>query len=855
MNFLFRAIQFGFMHIWPALVLFFSAVVLTPHDVGTIALLMSVATLFRPLVGLSLGRTAIRYSGEGFAEGGRARMEQILNLAAKLGLILSLLGVAGAVAAVAGMNRVYELDASSRTLLMGVIFIYFYGITEFFDGILRASGEFKALAVSILLSRMLGIGLFLCVLPFIPDIDVMLGFMAFAEAAGVALLARKIIRMLKAPAIPHLPFVSAEAWQLIRYSLPVIINALSVYFYARAMVMIAGLYDSTINIGGFEMAVQATNLPMAVTIVCSTVLSPAVARLVASGGDGHKRAEDVVSYGAAFSVWVNGLATVYFLLVGPFVFLWVFPDQPLAAVILAILAPLIAAKAYAQILSGEISIAAGAAGTAAQITLVFGVLTVAAGAFMSAWMGVQGAAIAMLVTHTGAVIASVVILQRKTRLFLRYRSKATLLTALIVAVPTAAVTLPLRDQPALAALAGTAVFVLTALLVLAAAFKYKLSMAEPLRDGLRMLKSKDAGKAIEYDDLKAVHPDMGQNPASFRRALVDLAARRSPAGVAFWLEGRGEAGAIPLQDHADIVYTFAMLDMADQIPADAAEKYAAHLADLRLFARAEGKLPASGKPVNAHLTAYLLAAVRLLEQHGKLVPPPALYTGWQLDQLIDKRKVPLWPWPWTHHIWRVSHWIGGIPSILLHLAHSGHVKWATEDLVQEVLSASEKHIIDVRTGLLRPYRVQLIQNIFRALYRLRHDPDLGDLGGVVHILWVYHALGRPYAGADALRLAAERELARNRPFMEDVPYCLDFDVIQLERTVVDEAPAEVKARAAEFVDDTVAFFCKPVASTYSLHKIPGALASIHECAWLTGEARVRGIDVPRIDIIKRAYWL
>ncbi|MFN3701829.1 MAG: glycosyltransferase family 4 protein [Alphaproteobacteria bacterium] len=366
---------------------------------------------------------------------------------------------------------------------------------------------------------------------------------------------------------------------------------------------------------------------------------------------------------------------------------------------------------------------------------------------------------------------------------------------------------------------------------------------------------KDAGKAIEYDDLKAVHPDMGQNPASFRRALVDLAARRSPAGVAFWLEGRGEAGAIPLQDHADIVYTFAMLDMADQIPADAAEKYAAHLADLRLFARAEGKLPASGKPVNAHLTAYLLAAVRLLEQHGKLVPPPALYTGWQLDQLIDKRKVPLWPWPWTHHIWRVSHWIGGIPSILLHLAHSGHVKWATEDLVQEVLSASEKHIIDARTGLLRPYRVQLIQNIFRALYRLRHDPDLGDLGGVVHILWVYHALGRPYAGADALRLAAERELARNRPFMEDVPYCLDFDVIQLERTVVDEAPAEVKARAAEFIDDTVAFFCKPVASTYSLHKIPGALASIHECAWLTGEARVRGIDVPRIDIIKRAYWL
>lgn len=64
-----------------------------------------------------------------------------------------------------------------------------------------------------------------------------------------------------------------------------------------------------------------------------------------------------------------------------------------------------------------------------------------------------------------------------------------------------------------------------------------------------------------------------------------------------------------------------------------------------------------------------------------------------------------------------------------------------------------------------------------------------------------------------------------------------------------------KSFPAEFIDDTVAFFCKPVASTYSLHKIPGALASIHECAWLTGEARVRGIDVPRIDIIKRAYWL
>lgn len=66
---------------------------------------------------------------------------------------------------------------------------------------------------------------------------------------------------------------------------------------------------------------------------------------------------------------------------------------------------------------------------------------------------------------------------------------------------------------------------------------------------------------------------------------------------------------------------------------------------------------------------------------------------------------------------------------------------------------------------------------------------------------------------------------------------------------------QVKARAAGFIDDTLAFFCAPVASTYGLHKIPGALASIHECAWLTGEAHVRGIDVPRMDIIRRAYWL
>jgi hypothetical protein len=337
--------------------------------------------------------------------------------------------------------------------------------------------------------------------------------------------------------------------------------------------------------------------------------------------------------------------------------------------------------------------------------------------------------------------------------------------------------------------------------------------------------------------------------------IFDAIQRLSPQGHAFWIAGQADIGpgSIRLQDHPDIVYTLHLLDAVDEISPKAAQAYMDWLAGAALHGRPEGTTIAEKRP-NAHLTAYLLGAVRLLEQGGKGVPPDRLYQNWKRDELIDANDLPIWPKAWTHHIWRVSHWIGGVPSILLQLAHSDRAPGIDDALVQRVLAACEARIIKPESGLLRPYRSQLVQDLFRTAYRLRHDPDLGEVGGVVHLLWVYHALDRPYVAGPALYTAAEKHL-QTKPFLEAVPYCLDFDIVQLARTAKDDYPAALKDRAATYAADIAAFFEKPLPESYTLHKIPGALATMHECAFICGLETIPGLSTNRRDIIKDAYWI
>src|SRR5690606_34378430 len=155
----------------------------------------------------------------------------------------------------------------------------------------------------------------------------------------------------------------------------------------------------------------------------------------------------------------------------------------------------------------------------------------------------------------------------------------------------------------------------------------------------------------------------------YRNALVRLIGLKCPDGLAFWMEGSGSADVVPPQDHADIVYSLYLSGEGDRINQEAAKRFAKHLAGLPLY----GKTP---KGLNAHVTAYLLGTIRILVELGKLNSVDdieEIYQGWQQDLLFDSMLLPRWPRAWSHHIWRVSHWIGGSSSILLHLAASGRV--------------------------------------------------------------------------------------------------------------------------------------------------------------------------------------
>jgi hypothetical protein len=96
------------------------------------------------------------------------------------------------------------------------------------------------------------------------------------------------------------------------------------------------------------------------------------------------------------------------------------------------------------------------------------------------------------------------------------------------------------------------------------------------------------------------------------------------------------------------------------------------------------------------------------------------------------------------------------------------------------------------------------------------------------------------------------------PFLEDMPYCLDFDIVQLVRTtpgVPGQGNDPVVARALRFERDVSAFLQGEVPTGYTLHKLPGALAAMHECALIAGLDMLPGADIRPVDIIKSAFWI
>lgn len=324
----------------------------------------------------------------------------------------------------------------------------------------------------------------------------------------------------------------------------------------------------------------------------------------------------------------------------------------------------------------------------------------------------------------------------------------------------------------------------------------------------------------------------------------------------FWT-GSQEIPDVGVEAHCDVVYALYLLGEGDSISPTAVSRFLAYVSGLEL--PGWKSRTGSARKISVHNCAYLFGALNLLREN-----PSDLYDA-VLDgrtplirEIVDEASsLPIYPRKWIHHNWRVSHWLGGVPSILLSLEGSGsELAKPFQGLARQVRNALDA-VISPTSGLIRAYRSQLLQSLFRAAYRLRHDPDLGDVGGIAHILWVDHALGREYVAGQALYNQASHLFNAYAPFMEQVPYCLDFDIVQIVRTAGEQLNAHSNKnalRAESMMRSIEEYFVSP-GDNYTLHKVPGALATYHECAFVSGKTvSFAGSGAP-IDVIKRANWL
>jgi len=341
------------------------------------------------------------------------------------------------------------------------------------------------------------------------------------------------------------------------------------------------------------------------------------------------------------------------------------------------------------------------------------------------------------------------------------------------------------------------------------------------------------------------------------QAIFGHLEQHAPRALAFWTGDRVANNASVLEA-CDVLYTLTLGGHHNLLAADAGTRFAWLLSRHRL---AGGIGHGNGRHLSVHLSAYALGALNLLAHHNRPGHEEALRrSGWRISELIEPKTArPRWPTHLSHHAWRVSHWIGGIPSMIKslwvlvpELATRNHLP-STEKVLK-----SSNQIIDPGTGLLKPYRSDMMQRLFRALYRLRHDPDAADIGGIAHLHWVNYAEGLlPYKAHEALFKRAWSVLQR-QPFMEEVPYCLDFDVVQIARTALpdcEERREKFHRRAHAYSEDLTDFYLHQLREDYALHKFPGGLATLHECALATGQPLVSGLNIEPIDIVKGAHWI
>lgn len=359
-------------------------------------------------------------------------------------------------------------------------------------------------------------------------------------------------------------------------------------------------------------------------------------------------------------------------------------------------------------------------------------------------------------------------------------------------------------------------------------------------------------KRYDAEPLMAPAP-IEHPPEHIADRVVHFLEHRHRTAWTYWTSADTPA---QLLDLCDVAYSLRLVDRLDCITPDAPHRFAALLRSTRLKGGVSGEN--AGPSADIHLTAYALGVLNLLRNvapglHDAVFDP----SGWRFDELIDAKTLcPRWRRVLSHHSWRSSHWVGGAPSILLSLSRAAPDAYARHGgpPVADVLAATDK-LLDPRTGFLKLYHSRTLHAAFNTIYRLRHEPRAAEIGGVAHVHWINYVLGRPYVASESLWRSAVDTLPRAR-FMEATPYCLDFDILHIVRTAAaNERALSIAGPIKRYAQSLEAFYGAPLSQDYRLHRLPGGLAALHECALLLGAKRTPGLATAPIDIISEAYWL
>jgi len=251
-----------------------------------------------------------------------------------------------------------------------------------------------------------------------------------------------------------------------------------------------------------------------------------------------------------------------------------------------------------------------------------------------------------------------------------------------------------------------------------------------------------------------------------------------------------------------------------------------------------------------HATAYAISALRLLEvdteeRYASQVSridhiKPILTDQHALLDWITRLDSRLTPWDvlkkklgW-HYIWRGSHVGGGIPAAIGMTRDLIEQWWGGEVDVDQWFN----WYFDWLDAHINPKTGYWQRAFWNTVYR---KPTLIDMGGAVHFLWIYEAMGRPFPYPEAI-IDSTLSLQRPSGLYKDHPFCIDLDAnfclvrsfLQLSSTR-QEIYRERVYRAAErnFEAIVKALTTQPLEEIYDdSHGLPGALAALVECTKL-----------------------